>query len=160
MKYFQMTNFWRTSLYFIVSSNKKWVFSIRIGISLLILEIKWRIIADSVPKEQTYAILFLNKAVKKISSNKAFLISSYMPQLLYKQGALLEVKNKLSKAFNIYKKIYVKYRLLSLIFVSRFEVSAELCTPVITWSSQNHNKEIPLWSSPGFITSLPLLTMI
>ena len=57
------------------------------------------------------AILFLNKAIKKISSNRAFSRSSYMPQLLYKQGNLLETDNKLSKAFNVYKKVYIKYPL-------------------------------------------------
>jgi tRNA dimethylallyltransferase len=57
------------------------------------------------------AILFLNKAIKKISSNKAFLVSIFMPQLLFKHGNLLETQNKLSSAFNIYKKVYVKYPL-------------------------------------------------
>lgn len=57
------------------------------------------------------AILFLRKAVKKISSNRAFLASSNIPQLLYKQGSLLEASNKFSNAFNVYKKIYIKYPL-------------------------------------------------
>ncbi len=57
-------------------------------------------------------ILFLNKVIAKVSTNKSLLMSDYkLPQLLYKQGNLLETFNKYFDAFNVYKKIYIKYPL-------------------------------------------------